>query len=126
MLALANGGTGSPRFDQVPYNPDEDVTATPDAAGNKIHVQTMWGQGQAIGRYENLLPGFAKVDAGFLPPATVPVFCFDHVRNVTETDIDCGGGLCAPCASGKECEKDSDCVSGTCKRDPLPNPGHCL
>ncbi|MDX2023123.1 MAG: fibrinogen-like YCDxxxxGGGW domain-containing protein [Deltaproteobacteria bacterium] len=29
-----------------------------------------------------------------------------------ETDIDCGGGACSACVSGKKCVEDSDCVRG--------------
>lgn len=47
--------------------------------------------------------------------------CADQLRNGTETGIDCGGSLCAPCAAGGACMGDSDCAaglacaSGTCK-----------
>jgi hypothetical protein len=40
------------------------------------------------------------------PTATPPV--------AAETDIDCGGTVCAPCALGKMCVGGSDCVSGFC------------
>jgi hypothetical protein len=40
--------------------------------------------------------------------------CSDAVKNGAETDIDCGGGDCAPCASGKDCGAGADCASGTC------------
>jgi Ca2+-binding RTX toxin-like protein len=45
--------------------------------------------------------------------------CFDGLKNASETDVDCGGGSCAPCASAKACEEGSDCLdevcaSGTC------------
>jgi hypothetical protein len=31
-----------------------------------------------------------------------------------ETDVDCGGGDCDPCLTGKKCLKDSDCSSKNC------------
>ena len=34
-----------------------------------------------------------------------------------ETDIDCGGPFCSPCALGKRCEESSDCISGACDHD---------
>lgn len=40
--------------------------------------------------------------------------CTDAVRNGTETDIDCGGGHCAPCEDSKICLAGTDCVSATC------------
>lgn len=49
-----------------------------------------------------------------------------------ESDVDCGGDLCAPCAEGKTCNVDPDCESRNCNSGicgpPLPaNPcaGYC-
>src|SRR5262245_27518720 len=41
--------------------------------------------------------------------------CSDGVRNGTETDIDCGGSQCAPCASPARSLAPSDCASGVCQ-----------
>ena len=54
-----------------------------------------------------------------LPDLATPDFvhaasCSDGVRNGSESDIDCGGGSCAACATGKTCGGASDCVSGIC------------
>src|SRR4029453_13035836 len=43
-----------------------------------------------------------------------PPTCFDGVRNGAESDVDCGGGLCALCASGSGCVSSSDCATGIC------------
>jgi hypothetical protein len=40
--------------------------------------------------------------------------CTDGVQNGNETDIDCGGGTCPPCAPGKNCMTAGDCTSGVC------------
>ena len=40
--------------------------------------------------------------------------CNDNIKNGLETDVDCGGGICAACASGKVCGALSDCVSKVC------------
>jgi hypothetical protein len=41
--------------------------------------------------------------------------CTDGVQNGTETDVDCGGGSCPGCATGKACLMDTDCASaGIC------------
>jgi uncharacterized repeat protein (TIGR01451 family) len=40
--------------------------------------------------------------------------CTDTVKNGTETDIDCGGITCAPCAIGKVCNVSADCTSQNC------------
>jgi len=36
----------------------------------------------------------------------------DHVKNGTETDVDCGGPGAPKCAEGKSCASDSDCTVG--------------
>lgn len=40
--------------------------------------------------------------------------CFDGVRDGDETDIDCGGSVCAGCFGDARCEVNHDCVSGYC------------
>jgi hypothetical protein len=40
--------------------------------------------------------------------------CDNGVRDLAETDVDCGGGTCRKCSGGRECNVDSDCFSGTC------------
>ncbi|MCY0985853.1 hypothetical protein OV203_01840 [Nannocystis sp. ILAH1] len=44
----------------------------------------------------------------------VPPTCDDGAENGMETDVDCGGPVCAPCSPGGACEDDSDCQSGVC------------
>jgi hypothetical protein len=40
--------------------------------------------------------------------------CRDGVQNQDETDIDCGGATCAPCAIGQTCGAHTDCIEGAC------------
>jgi hypothetical protein len=40
--------------------------------------------------------------------------CSDGIQNGTETDIDCGGGSCAPCAAGRHCLSQTDCTTNSC------------
>lgn len=40
--------------------------------------------------------------------------CADGVQNGSETDIDCGGGLCTGCAPGGGCVVPTDCEDGLC------------
>jgi hypothetical protein len=49
------------------------------------------------------------VGSGGAPPT-----CSDNAKNGTETDIDCGGATCAPCAVGDFCFKATDCVNHVC------------
>jgi hypothetical protein len=56
------------------------------------------------------------------PPS--PASCTDGSKNGAETDVDCGGGQCAPCAAGKACAQHADCevaicIAGACVSDPL-------
>jgi hypothetical protein len=47
--------------------------------------------------------------------ASVPApTCTDGIKDGNETDVDCGGGTCPPCALGKMCNVGSDCASGSC------------
>jgi hypothetical protein len=40
--------------------------------------------------------------------------CSDGVKNGLETDVDCGGGACPPCAATQACLVARDCTSGVC------------
>jgi len=40
--------------------------------------------------------------------------CGDLAKNGNETDIDCGGPDCSPCANTKVCAAGTDCTSGNC------------
>lgn len=41
--------------------------------------------------------------------------CDDGLKNGDETDVDCGGAVCAPCDLGQECAEPSDCESAVCE-----------
>ncbi len=43
--------------------------------------------------------------------------CEDGLQNGLETDIDCGGPLCLPCANGQRCTENADCTSDLCEAD---------
>jgi hypothetical protein len=50
-----------------------------------------------------------------LPPADLAMAtCTDHVRDGTETDVDCGGSCPNACANGQGCLHASDCISKYC------------
>jgi len=48
-------------------------------------------------------------------PAPDDPRCSDGKMSNDQTDIDCGGSTCPPCAKGKGCYVDSDCLSGKCQ-----------
>jgi hypothetical protein len=60
------------------------------------------------------LPGCQSGVCAGSPSVCQPPSCSDAVMNGPETDVDCGGSTCQPCATGKSCAVDSDCVSGAC------------
>ena len=47
-------------------------------------------------------------------PTVFDLHCRDNIVNFDETDVDCGGDDCGPCAVFKECIADSDCQTGLC------------
>lgn len=40
--------------------------------------------------------------------------CDDALKNGEETDVDCGGRMCAPCTAGETCAMGTDCQSAIC------------
>jgi len=40
--------------------------------------------------------------------------CTDHIKNGSESDVDCGGS-CGGCATGKKCSAGSDCIDSSCQ-----------
>jgi len=56
-------------------------------------------------------PGFVRMGDGCAPP---PATCSDSIRNGTESDVDCGGDQCPPCATGKRCGNAGDCATSVC------------
>jgi len=44
--------------------------------------------------------------------AELPASCRNTMKDDAETDVDCGGTACAPCAVGKACVKKDDCGDG--------------
>ncbi|WAM28225.1 hypothetical protein [Myxococcus sp. NMCA1] len=55
----------------------------------------------------------------------VPTTCKDGIKTGGETDVDCGGPVCARCGKGKRCHQQSDCDVGlTC--DTSTSPRRCV
>jgi hypothetical protein len=47
------------------------------------------------------------------------------VKNGAETDVDCGGGACQGCKTGKVCGGNGDCKSGICTNGACAAPTTC-
>jgi len=43
-----------------------------------------------------------------------PATCANNMLDGTETDIDCGGGVCPACSAGHTCNANGDCASNAC------------
>ena len=52
-----------------------------------------------------------------------PPTCSDGVHNGAETDVDCGGANCLPCALGRVCIASADCRSNVCAKSLCVAPG---
>lgn len=59
--------------------------------------------------------GECSCPTGECPPfvCTVPE-CQDGIRNGEESDVDCGGSSCPPCALGQSCTQNAECVNLSC------------
>ena len=47
--------------------------------------------------------------------------CSDGIKNLDETDVDCGGH-CPACVQGKSCNLNRDCLTALCKKNVCTNP----
>jgi formylglycine-generating enzyme required for sulfatase activity len=47
----------------------------------------------------------------------VPATCNDGIQNLSETDIDCGGGTCPQCSTGQKCTAPANCLSQICTQN---------
>lgn len=55
----------------------------------------------------------AGTDGGLAPGVCVAASCTDHIKNGSETDVDCGGS-CGACPKGGHCTVDKDCGANRC------------
>ena len=90
-------------------------TFTPKAAGSTCAM----GGGKKCSAASTCVECLAAGDCASLVCAAMtstcsPAGCGDAVKNGSETDLDCGGAACPPCATGKTCAVASDCVGGLC------------
>lgn len=57
----------------------------------------------------------AAGDASAEPPAEKSgPSCANGAKDGDETDVDCGGATCPPCATGSRCARPEDCVTRSC------------
>lgn len=79
-----------------------------DCGGTCVALGQGCGLGQACIVAADCQGGNCKGGTCAPPP------CSDGDRNGAETDVDCGGPVCDPCADGATCATPADCGSGVC------------
>jgi hypothetical protein len=79
-------------------------------AGCGGRTGALCGDGSSCSQGSDCQSGICQ-GAVCVPP---PPSCTDGKQNGSETDVDCGGPVCPPCAPGKTCVKASDCTSDVC------------
>lgn len=62
----------------------------------------------------------AEAGAGGDPVPPCEDHCFDGISNGDETDVDCGGAVCSPCAA------EISCIPGDCEAPTVCSCGLCL
>ncbi|SRR6266540_478206 len=125
MLSLACAGRGGawesdaapevgPDVAIVPLacrNGNKDVGETDvDCGGNSCGPCDI---GQGCAAQQDCAKGTCELTTG-TGKCTAAVFCSNTRRDSSETDVDCGGDSCAPCAANRKCTANDDCASGTC------------
>lgn len=120
--------------------PDFVVPRGSGGAGNGAGAETSGGTGPALGGSQQgsgaggePIPGGAggsgagagedgeggepsrpPIEIGACGQRPYPMRCRNHRKDGDETDVDCGGTGCAPCAADELCARNSDCGSGSC------------
>ena len=95
---------------------DAPTTAGPTTAGPTTGTPTT--AGPTTGEPDDTTgPVSGSTDHGSTMPEMTtepPPSCDDVLQNQDETDVDCGGATCSPCADGLACMADSDCAVASC------------
>src|SRR5581483_9901836 len=55
----------------------------------------------------------------------MPATCGDGIKDAAETDLDCGGPVCAQCYDRQRCNGGGNCLSGNCPAGVCVE-AHCL
>lgn len=95
-----------------------------DSPGLINNMQT--GGGGNKGGKTGIVDSGSDVDAADAAPDTgvfdAGLGCADGMKDNLETDVDCGGTVCQPCADGKMCKEITDCVGKGCTNNTCDTP----
>jgi hypothetical protein len=128
LQAVCDGAGATKSIPDDADKPDDANDCTDDAcvAGVPMFTPKATGSACAMGGGKKCTAASTCVEcvvngdcvmSGVCDPMTntcSPASCGDAVKNGTETDLNCGGAACPPCATGKMCSAGTDCVGGTC------------
>ncbi len=112
LLLLATGCGRSPGLLAASGGPGGTATGTTGTGTSTTSVSTSttgWDTGVLDTGWDDT--GWA--DSGWMPDHPINP-CNNGVRDGNETDVDCGGPMCAPCMDGQSCLLDRDCQSDLC------------
>jgi hypothetical protein len=91
------------------------LSGTPSLAGSTVTITT---SAQAAQMYTVVVANVTRASDGEALTTTMApltgVTCNDAMLDGDETDTDCGGSVCGPCANGQMCLLNRDCVSNNC------------
>jgi cohesin domain-containing protein len=76
--------------------------------------RSMWIRLLPTARLTILVGLMVTALALFTPATFAQAACNDGVKDGSETDVDCGGGVCPACPVGKACLANGDCQTGDC------------
>eukprot|EP00040_Diaphanoeca_grandis_P032673 m.198640 g.198640 ORF g.198640 m.198640 type:complete len:652 (+) comp32701_c0_seq1:117-2072(+) len=93
--AAKNAEAVQKQLDEAAAAMDKSLTKFQQVSDSKIAANT-----EAVDELQAALPAFA---------------CNNKKKDGDETDVDCGGPLCAPCALNKACATTQDCSGSVCK-----------
>jgi hypothetical protein len=116
----ANGAVVDAPKDDDAYNDGKECTIDTCAAGVVMHMPKAQGEMCATGicdGADKCVGCLADADCGTnicVQNKCVPQTCNNATKDVGETDVDCGGPACLPCADGLLCGVSSHCMSGVC------------
>ena len=124
---VAVAGCGDPCLDDGLFQDDPEGCAAESATGGQIPIDSDGGSTSASASASAGESGSGSAsdsnsgsdtdtdtdtDSGGTT-TTGAASCEDGTHNGSESDVDCGGPDCDPCADGGTCTEDTDCMSGS-------------
>jgi hypothetical protein len=119
-MVSAGGSSGCSIYDDSLLRPGEGAGGNATGAAGDMQPNsggtTAGGAGGAAGgvAVDNDAASDSDLPDVAMEAPPLPASCMDVMKNSSETDVDCGGTDCPPCATGKACLGWHDCAGGIC------------